>query len=116
MQDYSFQFYLKEDVNKRRQILLFFEFLGIQLPESSLTFDKVRGLSNREEDWKKPNSLLKRRFRRIYMKKDFSSQRSRETFLYLTTDMAAVTSDRAPVVQKLDSAIHRINHYPADKY
>jgi len=22
----------------------------------------------------------------------------------------------APVVQKLDSAIHRINHYPADKY
>ena len=24
--------------------------------------------------------------------------------------------DQAPVVQKLDSAIHRINHYPADKY
>ena len=22
----------------------------------------------------------------------------------------------APVVQMLDSAIHRINHYPADKY
>ena len=22
----------------------------------------------------------------------------------------------APVVQTLDSAIHRINHYPADKY
>ena len=22
---------------------------------------------------------------------------------------------QAPVVQKLDSAIHRINHYPADK-
>ena len=24
--------------------------------------------------------------------------------------------DQAPVVQMLDSAIHRINHYPADKY
>ena len=24
--------------------------------------------------------------------------------------------EQAPVVQKLDSAIHRINHYPADKY
>ena len=23
---------------------------------------------------------------------------------------------QAPVVQKVDSAIHRINHYPADKY
>ena len=23
---------------------------------------------------------------------------------------------QAPVVQTLDSAIHRINHYPADKY
>ena len=25
-------------------------------------------------------------------------------------------SDKAPVVQRLDSAIHRINHYPVDKY
>ena len=24
-------------------------------------------------------------------------------------------TDQAPVVQTLDSAIHRINHYPADK-
>ena len=24
--------------------------------------------------------------------------------------------DQAPVVQKVDSAIHRINHYPVDKY
>ena len=24
--------------------------------------------------------------------------------------------DQAPVVQTLDRAIHRINHYPADKY
>ena len=24
--------------------------------------------------------------------------------------------NQAPVVQTLDSAIHRINHYPADKY
>ena len=23
---------------------------------------------------------------------------------------------QAPVVQKLDSAIHRVNHYPVDKY
>ena len=25
-------------------------------------------------------------------------------------------SNQAPVVQTLDSAIHRTNHYPADKY
>ena len=24
--------------------------------------------------------------------------------------------DQAPVVQKMDSTIHRINHYPVDKY
>ena len=75
-----------EDVNKRRQILPLFEFLGIQLPQSWPTFDEVSELNNREEDWKNPNSLLKRRFRRICMQKDFSSQRSRETFLYLTTE------------------------------
>ena len=28
--------------------------------------------------------------------------------------MKAYGVDQAPVVQKLDSAIHRINHYPAD--
>ena len=27
-----------------------------------------------------------------------------------------LTTYLAPVVQTLDSAIHRINHYPADKY
>ena len=27
-----------------------------------------------------------------------------------------VFKGQAPVVQTLDSAIHRINHYPADKY
>ena len=26
------------------------------------------------------------------------------------------SSDQAPFVQKLDSAIHRINHYSVDKY
>ena len=31
-------------------------------------------------------------------------------------DVRLVTADQAPVVQKLDSAIHRINRYPADKY
>ena len=25
-----------------------------------------------------------------------------------------ITRDQAPVVQKLDSAIHRVNHYPLD--
>ena len=25
-------------------------------------------------------------------------------------------ADQAPVVQTMDSAIHRINHYPVDKY
>ena len=42
--------FFMEDVNKRRPILLFFEFLGIQLPENSPTFDKVSELSDREED------------------------------------------------------------------
>ena len=27
-----------------------------------------------------------------------------------------IPEPQAPVVQTLDSAIHRINHYPADKY
>ena len=31
-------------------------------------------------------------------------------------DMPYTRKDLAPVVQKLDSAIHLINHYPADKY
>ena len=26
------------------------------------------------------------------------------------------TSNQAPAVQKMDNAIHRINHYPTDKY
>ena len=81
-----FNVFFMEDVNKRRQILPLFEFLGIQLPETWPTFDEVSELNNRGEDWKNPNSLLKRRFRRICMQKDFSSQRSRETFLYLTTE------------------------------
>ena len=29
-------------------------------------------------------------------------------------DMAYTRNDLAPVVQKLDNAIHRINHYPLD--
>ena len=32
-----------------------------------------------------------------------------------TTEETTPASDQAPVVQKLDSAIHRINHYPVDK-
>ena len=46
------------DVDKRRQILLLFEFLGIQLLENSPTSYKVSELNNREEDRKNPNSLL----------------------------------------------------------
>ena len=42
--------FFMEDVNKRRQILPLFEFLGIQLPESWPTFDEVSELNNREED------------------------------------------------------------------
>ena len=33
---------------------------------------------------------------------------------YFSTSLIVLI--QAPVVQKLDSAIHRINHYPADKY
>ena len=28
----------------------------------------------------------------------------------------AVANSQAPVVQTMDSAVHRINHYPADKH
>ena len=34
----------------------------------------------------------------------------------LLDDCQRILKDQAPVVQTLDSAIHRINHYPADKY
>ena len=30
--------------------------------------------------------------------------------------MSSYWVDQAPVAQKLDSPIHRMNHYPADKY
>ena len=51
LDDYNLQFFFfMEDVNKRRQILPLFEFLGIQLPESWPTFDEVSELNNREED------------------------------------------------------------------
>ena len=33
-----------------------------------------------------------------------------------TTDAFQMEELAAPVVQTLDSAIHRTNHYPADKY
>ena len=49
LHDYNLHFFM-EDVNKRRQILLLFEFLGIQPLGSSPTFDKVSELNNREED------------------------------------------------------------------
>ena len=42
----------------------------------------------------------------------FSKQLKR--MLYL--GCVLLRSVLAPVVQTLDSAIHRINHYPADKY
>ena len=43
-------------------------------------------------------------------------------YLFITTEIVELflyirkSSGLAPVVQKLDSAIHRINHYPADTY
>ena len=37
--------------------------------------------------------------------------------LYSTNNVRVIRYPyQAPVVQTLDSAIHRINHYPADKY
>ena len=43
----------------------------------------------------------------LYVVKMFASYGSGEI-------MPAVIKDLAPVVQTLDSAIHRINHYPVD--
>ena len=43
-------------------------------------------------------------------------------YLFITTEIVELflyirkSSGLAPVVQKLDSAIYRINHYPADTY
>ena len=37
-------------------------------------------------------------------------------FILLCPPQPCVIILQAPVVQTLDSAIHRINHYPADKY
>ena len=34
----------------------------------------------------------------------------------MSTHVRRENNHLAPVVQRLDSAIHRINHYPADKY
>ena len=42
--------------------LTWLRFLGIQLQESSLTFDKERRWCNRDEDWKTANPLFKQRF------------------------------------------------------
>ena len=36
--------------------------------------------------------------------------------IYVGAEERGRTKVQAPVVQTLDSAIHRINHYPADKY
>ena len=36
--------------------------------------------------------------------------------LYVVTVTGEINKVLALVVQKMDSAIHRINHYPADKY
>ena len=41
---------------------------------------------------------------------------SRSTILSLHHSNATVSNKQAPVVQTLDSAIHRINHYPAGWY
>ena len=46
------------------------------------------------------------------------SQGSFDLVLKLPWNEAAGVAENtlAPVVQRLDSAIHRINHYPVDKY
>ena len=37
-------------------------------------------------------------------------------YFYLLHSIYKKITHQAPVVQKLDSAIHQINHYPVDKY
>ena len=41
---------------------------------------------------------------------------SRSTILSLNHSNATVSNEQAPVVQTLDSAVQRINHYPAGRY
>ena len=37
-------------------------------------------------------------------------------FVKYLSERSIWTSNQVPVVQKMDNAIHRINHYPTDKY
>ena len=49
----------------------------------------------------------------------FSTQGARGVFFPLEPAKAPSCekkTDQAPVVQTMDSAIHRINHYPTDKF
>ena len=53
-----------------------------------------------------------------YFPNDDFKKRQKATNFPLLQDISASLfwKQQAPVVQTLDSAIHRINHYPADKY
>ena len=37
-------------------------------------------------------------------------------FVKYLSERSIWTSKQGPVVEKMDNAIHRINHYPTDKY
>ena len=41
---------------------------------------------------------------------------SRFLWNFFLSKQAKILADQAPVVQTMDSAFHRINHYPADKH
>ena len=44
------------------------------------------------------------------------SRRLGKKWKFILPGFLVTNTDQAPVVQKLDSAIHRINHYPVEKY
>ena len=50
----------------------------------------------------------------LYAIRDGSSFQFVDETLLVAIQMKAIHGVLAPVVQRLDNAIHRINHYPAD--
>ena len=60
--------------------------------------------------WRKKNSITK------HFKGELFSYTDKKINLEQTNTSKIELIDLAPVVQTLDSAIHRINHYPADSF
>ena len=95
-----------------------FFFSGVDRLDRDLTIGQMQGLYRRQFFWIFFQSFKKELENRCIVftssrrKRDHSAVSCRS----LTTTAKTWTKSLAPVVQKLDSAIHRINLYPVDSY